>query len=57
MKYSTEYYETEVEAQREGERCQAFMGPGYNYTFKVWYNPRYEGGMWALDASWWSSCD
>jgi hypothetical protein len=55
MKYSTEYYETEVEAQREGERCEAFMGLGYNYRFKVYYDSRLD--KWALDASWWSSCD
>ena len=55
MKYSTEYYETEVEAQREGERCQAFMGLGYDYRYKVWYDNRLD--KWVLDASWWSSCD
>lgn len=57
MKRETEYYSTEVEAIAEGERCKAYMGLGYGYTYSVWFNPRYEGGMWALEASWYDSCD
>lgn len=55
MKYSIEYFDTEVEAMEEGKRCEAFMGLGYNYRFKVYYSSNL--GMWALEASWWSSCD
>lgn len=28
MKYSTDYFDTEVEAMKEGERCEVFMGLG-----------------------------
>lgn len=57
MKREIEYYQTELEATKEGERCRAYMGPGYGYTFRVWFNSNYEGGMWALEASWYDSCD
>ncbi len=55
MKYSTDYFDTEVEATKEGARCEAFMGLGYDYRYKVWYDNRLD--KWVLDASWWSSCD
>ena len=57
MKREIEYYQTELKATKEGERCKAYMGPGYGYTFRVWFNSNYEGGMWALEASWYDSCD
>lgn len=55
MKSSVEYFPTQVQAEQEGARCQAYMGPGYGYTYKVYFSEPLD--KWVLDASWYSSCD
>jgi hypothetical protein len=52
---SVEYFDTEVEAEQEGQRCQALLGPGYGYSYRVWFDT--SGQVWVLDSSRYSSCD
>lgn len=49
----TTYHATQAQAQAEGDRCKAYMGSGYGYTFTVYQS----GDLWALDAKWYDSCD
>jgi hypothetical protein len=52
MKRSVEYFDTEAQAQEEGERLRVMLY-GYGYRFTVYQ----QGNAWALDASWYTSCD
>jgi len=47
-----EYFDTEVEAIAEGDRCKALMY-GYGYRYRVYY----ADGAWVLDSERYSSCD
>lgn len=48
-----ETFRTKEEAEAEGQRSKALLGPGYGYTFTVWQS----GGVWMLQSSRYSSCD
>ena len=50
-----ESYNTEVEAEKEGRRCKALLGPGYGYTYKVYYEV--SSGLWILDSCRYTTCD
>jgi hypothetical protein len=51
---AVEYFDTEAEAEQEGQRCKAMLGPGYGYSYRVWQET---SGAWVLDSSRYSSCD
>ncbi len=51
---AVEYFDTEAEAEQEGQRCKALLGPGYGYSYRVWQET---SGAWVLDSSRYSSCD
>jgi hypothetical protein len=48
-----ELFQTKEEAEAEGQRSKALLGPGYGYTFTVWQS----GDVWMLQSSRYSSCD
>jgi hypothetical protein len=47
-----EYFDTEIEAIAEGDRCKALLY-GYGYRYRVYY----ADGAWVLDSERYSSCD
>ena len=48
-----EVFKTQADAEAEGQRSKALLGPGYGYTFTVWQS----GEVWMLQSSRYSSCD
>lgn len=48
-------FATMVEAEQEGKRCQALLGPGYGYTYKVYYEV--SSGLWVLDSCRYTTCE
>lgn len=47
-----EYFDTEVEAIAEGERCKILLY-GYDYSYRVYFSK----DVWVLDSTRCSSCD
>jgi hypothetical protein len=55
MRYEEEYFDNEVDAIKEGERCKAMLGPGYGYTYGVYYSS--DMSVWVLWSKMYTSCD
>jgi hypothetical protein len=49
-----ELFKTQDDAEAEGQRCLALLGPGYGYSYTVWQDT---AGVWVLQSSRYSSCD
>ena len=52
MKREIDYFDTEVEAVAEGERCKALLY-GYGYRYQVYHTT--DG--WVLDSTRYTTCD